>query len=76
VYFYDRDADPAYSLVHGDDIIVVGTTSGYEKLRKILGDNFLVTDTGSLNYEGSRLEFFGRTMTRIGDELHRKSSKG
>ena len=43
--FYDSDADPVYSFVHVDDIIVADTTSGCEKLRKILGDNVLVKDT-------------------------------
>ena len=42
VFYYDSDTDPVYSLVHVDDIIVVDTSSGHTKLRKILGDNFLV----------------------------------
>jgi hypothetical protein len=76
VFYYASDTEPVYSLVHVDDIIVVGTRSGHTKLRKILGDNFLVEYTGSLNHEGSRLEFLGRTMTMIGDEIRMKSSKG
>jgi hypothetical protein len=29
VFYYDSDAEPVYSLVHVDDIIVVGTSNGH-----------------------------------------------
>ena len=68
VYFYDRDADPVYSLVNVGDILVVGTISGYEKLRAVHGDNLLVKDTGNVNHDGSKLDLLGRILTRAGDE--------
>ena len=76
MYVSDSDAAPVYSLVQMDDLIVVGAISGYEKLRKILGDKFLVRDTGSLKHEGSKLGFLGRIRIWMGDEVHVGSSKG
>ena len=76
MYFYDSDTEPVYSLAHVDDIIVVGATSGYEKLRAMLGDNFLVTDIGNVHQERSKLAFLGRASTRVGDEVHVHSSRG
>ena len=58
------------------DILAVGVTSGYEKLRRILGDNFLVKDIGDLNDDCSKLDVLGRTFTRVGDEVHLRSSIG
>ena len=56
VFYYDSDDEPLYALVHVDDILAVGARQGYEKFRKILGDNFLVKDIGDLNAESSTLD--------------------
>ena len=61
-----------YALVHADDIPAVGVVGGFEKLRKTLGENFIIKDIGDLNTEGSKLEFLGRTLTRNGDEVRLK----
>ena len=76
MHFCDSDTDPVYSFVHADDIVVVDTTFGNEELRKIIGDDFLVPDTGSLNHDGLKLGFPGRILIRMGYEVHLDNSKG
>ena len=36
----------------------------------------MVKDIGNLNSDGSKLDFLGRILIRIGDEAHMTSSKG
>ena len=38
----------AWHLGHVGDAVAVGVTSGYEKLRRVLGDNLFVNDIGDL----------------------------
>jgi hypothetical protein len=76
VFYYDSDENPLYALVHVDDILTVGATKSYESFRKILGENFLVKDVGSLNNELSKIGFLGRLLTRTSDEIHVRSSLG
>ena len=57
MYYYDSDEGPVYALVHVDDILIVGVTTGYSKMRNILGERFIVKDIGDLNSEGYQLDF-------------------
>ena len=45
-------------------------------MRKILGEHCIVKDVGELSSEGSQLDFLGRILMRLGDEIHMTSSKG
>ena len=76
VFYYASDENPLCSLVHVDDILIVGATKSYESFRNILGENFLVKDVGDLNRELSKIGFLGRLLTRTGDEIHIRSSLG